>query len=294
MTNKPASLSPDPGLLAGKRLPGMGKVVWHGRWSLRTIALSYLTVLLIIPLLVILQDGLREGLGGLWYQVSLPIARSALWLTLWTAAVMTVINTLMGALTAYVIVRYEFPGKSLLNGLIDLPLAIPTLVTGVMLVVLFGPQQALGAWLKETWNFKVIFAPPGIILALLFITFPFVVRAVQPVLLSLDRTQEDAAATLGANAWTIFRRITLPPLILPLASGALLSFARAIGEFGSIVIVAGNIPFYSQTAAVYVLGEVESENRLGASAVSIVMVAIAFGMILFVDWLQHRSPRPTA
>ena len=117
------------------------------------------------------------------------------------------------------------------------------------------------------------------------------VRTVQPVLHSLDRVQEDAAATLGAGAWTIFRRITLPPLVLPLASGALLSFARAIGEFGAIVIVAGNIPMYSQTAAVYVLGEVESENRLGASAVSMVMVAIALALMLVVDWLQRRSRR---
>jgi sulfate transport system permease protein len=245
--------------------------------------------MLIIPLVIIFRDGLREGVSGFWAQVTTPIAWHALKLTLWTAGVMTAINTFMGALTAYVLVRYDFPGKSILNSIIDLPLAIPTLVTGVMLVVLFGPQQALGAWLKEEFGLSIIFAPPGIILALLFITFPFVVRAVQPVLLNLDRTQEDAAATLGAGAGTIFRRITLPPLILPLTSGALLSFARAIGEFGSIVIVAGNIPLYSQTAAVYVLGEVESENRLGASAVSVVMIAIAFSLIMLVDWLQHRS-----
>ncbi len=259
-----------------------------GRWGLRTAALTYLTLMLIIPLAVIFQDGLREGLSGLWEQVTAPIAWSALMLSLWTSAVMTVINTVMGALTAYVLVRYEFPGKSLLNSIIDVPLAIPTLVTGVMLVVLFGPQQALGAWLKEEFDFSIIFAPPGIILALLFITFPFVVRAVQPVLIDMDQTQEEAATTLGARGWSIFRRITLPPLVLPLASGALLSFARAIGEFGAIVIVAGNIPLYSQTAAVYVLGEVESENRLGASAVSIVMVAIAFSLILLVGWLQRR------
>jgi sulfate transport system permease protein len=259
-----------------------------GRLGIRTIALSYLVVMLIIPLAVIFQDGLREGIGEFWAQVTSPIAWSALVLTLWTSAIMTVVNTIMGTLTAYVVVRYEFPGKSLLNSIIDLPLAIPTLVTGVMLVILFGPQQALGAWLKEELGFSIIFAPPGIILALLFITFPFVVRAVQPVLIDLDRTQEDAAATLGAKGWTVFRRITLPHLILPLASGALLSFARAIGEFGAIVIVAGNIPLYSQTAAVYVLGEVESENRLGASAVSMVMVAISFSLILVVGWLQRR------
>ncbi|MCO6452350.1 MAG: sulfate ABC transporter permease subunit [Caldilineales bacterium] len=257
------------------------------QWGVRAAAFTYLALLLIIPLLVILQDGLSEGLLGLYEQISKPVAWSALKLTLWTAAVMVVINTVMGTLTAFVLVRYEFPGRSLINAIVDLPLAIPTLVTGVMLVVLYGPQQALGAWLKNTLSFQIIFAPPGIVLALLFITFPFVVRAVQPVLLELDRAQEDAAATLGANSWTIFRRVTLPPLILPLTSGALLSFARAIGEFGAIVIVAGNFPFYSQTAAVYVLGEVESDNRLGASAMSIVMMGIAFSAIALVALIQR-------
>lgn len=263
------------------------QVPW-GRWGVRAVALSYLLVMLLIPLTVIFRDGLQNGLSGLWQSVSAPLAWHALKLTLWTAAVMVIINMIMGMLTAYVLVRYNFPGKGLLNALVDLPLAIPTLVTGVMLVVLYGPQQALGAWLAEQWGLRIIFAPPGIILALLFITFPFVVRAVQPVLLSLNRDQEYAAATLGAGPWTIFWRITLPPLVLPLMSGGLLSFARAVGEFGAIVIVAGNIPFYSQTAAVYVLGEVESENRAGASAMSVVMLAIAFSLILLVDWLQRR------
>ncbi len=204
---------------------------------------------------------------------------------------MTLINAVMGTLTAYVLVRYDFPGKGILNALVDMPLAIPTMVTGVMLVVLYGPQQALGSWLQQGLGLQLIFAPPGIILALLFITYPFVVRTLQPVLMTLDRAQEDAAATLGAGGWTIFRKVTLPALALPLVSGALLSFSRAIGEFGAIVIVAGNIPFYSQTAAVYVLGEVESENRLGASAVSVVMVAAALVLMLLVTWLQRRSSR---
>jgi sulfate transport system permease protein len=214
-------------------------------------------------------------------------------LTLRTSAIMVVINTIMGTLTAYVLVRYEFPGKSLLNALVDLHLAIPTLVTGVMLVILYGPQQPLGGWLERVLGWRVIFASPGIVLALLFVTFPFVVRAVQPVLLGLDRTVEDAAATLGAGPWTIFRRVTLPPLILPLTSGALLSFARAVGEFGAIIIVAGNIPLRSQTAAVYVWGEVESANRFGASAVSVALLTIAFTLVLVVDLiqsLQEASP----
>lgn len=274
--------------LAGKKQAPL--FPW-GQLGIRALAFSYLMLLLLIPLLVILQDGLREGIGEFWRQITLPMAWNALKLTLWTSAIMTVINTIMGTLTAFVLVRYDFPGKRILNGIIDLPLAIPTLVTGVMLVILFGPQEVLGAWLKERFDFSVIFAPPGIILALLFLTFPFVVRSVQPVLMELDRAQEHAAATLGAEGWTIFRRIILPPLTLPIVTGALLSFARAIGEFGSIVIVAGNIPFVSQTAAVYVFGEVESENRLGASAVSIVMVAIAFGVLMFADALRRRAKK---
>ena len=262
-----------------------------GRLAARGTALTYLLVLLIIPLGVILQDGLQGGLGELWHAVSGKIPLSALWLTLWTAAIMAGINAVMGTLTAYVLVRYNFRGKAVLNGVVDLPLSIPTLVTGVMLVVLYGPQTALGSWLQNNLGWRIIFAPPGIILALLFVTYPFVVRAVQPVLEGLDREPEEAAATLGASAWTTFRRVTLPALLLPVTSGTLLSFARAIGEFGAIVIVAGNIPFRSQTAAVYVLSQVESENRQGASAMSVVMLAISLSLVLLVEWLRARSQK---
>jgi sulfate transport system permease protein len=266
-----------------------------GRFGLRTAALTYLGALLVVPLAVIVADGLRAGLAGLWHAATLPIAWHALYLSLWTALAAALVNAVAGTLAAYVLVRYRFPGKSLLNAVVDLPLAIPTLVTGVMLVGLYGPQTLAGGWLLNVLGWRVIFAPPGIILALLFITFPLVVRAVQPVLASLDLEQEAAAMTLGAAPRTIFRRIALPPLALPIATGALLSFARSIGEFGAIIIVAGNIPLYSQTAAVYVLGEVESENRLGASAVSVVMLALAFGVVLLVDFLQRRrGGRPAA
>jgi sulfate transport system permease protein len=262
-----------------------------GRWALKTAAFTYLAVLLIIPLVVIFRDGLSEGLGGLWHAISLPIAWSALKLTLWTSALMAGINAVMGTMTAYVLVRYTFPGKSVLNAIVDLPLAIPTLVTGVMLVVLYGPQSLIGGWFQEQLGWGIIFARPGIVLALLFINYPFVVRAVQPVLENFEQDAEEAAATLGAGSLTIFFRVTLPALWLPILSGALLSFARAIGEFGSIVIVSGNLPLRTQTAAVYVLGEVESANRQGASAMSIVMLSLAFGLVLFVDWLRQRGQK---
>ncbi len=259
-----------------------------GRWSVRSVAITYLVVMLIIPLLVIVQDGLSAGLDGLWRTIVQPVAWHALALSLWTAAVMAAINAVMGTLTAYVLVRYDFPGKGLFNAVVDLPFAIPTLVVGVMLVILYGPQRALGSWLNQTLGFSIVFAPPGIILALLFITFPLVVRAVQPVLQQLDLDQEEAAATLGAGAWLTFRQVVLPALVAPLAAGTLLSYARAIGEFGAIVVVAGNLPLRSQTAAVYVFGEVESQNQRAASAMSVVMLAIAFGLVVLVDYLQRR------
>lgn len=261
-------------------------------WGVRAAALTYLTLLLILPLAIIVQDGLRGGLGSIARVFTQPVAWHALTLSLWTAAVMAVINAVMGTLAAYVLVRYTFPGKALLNALVDLPFAIPTLVTGVMLVVLYGPQRALGAWLDQNLGLKIIFAPPGIILALLFITFPFVTRAVQPVLQALDRDQEEAAATIGANRLTIARRVILPALAMPLATGALLSFARAIGEFGAIVVVAGNIPLRTQTAAVYVYGEIESENQRAATAMSVVMLLIAFSLVVLVDYLQKREREP--
>jgi sulfate transport system permease protein len=259
-----------------------------GGIAVRALALTYLAVLLIIPLAVIFSDGLRDGIGGMLRSIARPVAWHALTLSLWTAGLMALINAVMGTLTAYVLVRYSFPGKRLLNALVDIPFAIPTLVTGVMLVVLYGPQRALGAWLDQNLGLRIAFAPPGIILALLFITFPFVTRSVQPVLLGLDRDQEEAAATIGAGRWTIFRRVVLPVIAMPLTAGTLLSFARAIGEFGAIVVVAGNIPLRTQTAAVYVFGEVESENRRAASSMSVVMLAIAFGRVVVVDYLQRK------
>ena len=256
-------------------------------YLLRIPALLYLSMMIIVPLFVIIQDGFREGIPGLIHQITLPIAKHAILLTLWTSTLMTIINAVFGLITAYVMVRYEFPGKRLLNAIIDLPLAIPTLVTGIMLVILYGPQETLGNFLLEKLRLQIIFSSPGIVIALLFISFPFVVRNIQPVLQELDLTQEKAAATLGASSWQIFWKVVFPSLALPMLSGSLLSFSRAVGEFGAVVIVAGNIPLKTQTAAVYVLGAVESENRLGASAISILLVSIALIILITANTL-HR------
>ncbi|HYN78184.1 MAG TPA: sulfate ABC transporter permease subunit, partial [Lamprocystis sp. (in: g-proteobacteria)] len=215
--------------------------IQRGRVALRSGVMIYVGALVVLPLAALVQHGLADGLLGLWRAASTPVAVAATWLTLWTAALMAVINAVMGTLTAWALVRYEFPGRGVLSALVDLPFAIPTLVTGVMLVILLGPQSPLGGWLAAH-GLQVAFAPPAIVLALLFITVPFVVRAVEPVLLEQDPAEEEAAYTLGAGAFTVFRRILLPPIAPAILSGTIRSYARALGEFGSIVVVSGNIP----------------------------------------------------
>jgi sulfate transport system permease protein len=257
--------------------------------GLRFIALSYLLVLILIPLAAIFYDGFREGAQVFFSNVLRPGAWAALRLTIWTAALMALLNTLIGTLTAYILVRYRFIGKSVLNSLVDLPFAIPSLVTGVMLVILYGPQGILGEFFLRHFDWQVIFAPPAIILVLLFINFPVVVRSVQPVLEELDISQEEVAATLGASPWKTFFKVVFPGIRPAMISGMLLSFARALGEFGAVVVVAGNLPMRSQTAAVYVWGEIESENRLGASAMSIVLLVVSFFLVMVVDWMQRKK-----
>lgn len=259
-----------------------------GRWGIRGTAITYLSLFIILPLSSIVVSGLREGPITFWHDVTNQLALGALKLTLLTAIVTTIVNMVMGTLTAYVLVRHEFPGRSLLNALIDMPFAIPTLVTGVMLVALYGPQRTLGAWLESN-GLQVIFATPGIVLALLLVTYPFVIRTVQPVLMELDKLQEEAAYTMGATRWTTFRTIVLPTLAPAITTGSLLTFARALGEFGSIIIVAGNIPGRTLTAPVYVYGQLESYNQRGASAMSILLLALSFTLMLVVDWMQRRG-----
>jgi sulfate transport system permease protein len=259
-----------------------------GRWGLRVTAFLYLGFMVALPLATIIRGGFADGLSAFWADVTNPTAFAALKLTLISSVIITIINAGMGTLTAYVLVRFPFPGKGLLNALIDMPFAIPTLVTGVMLVALYGPQRTVGAWLNAH-GIQVIFATPGIVLALLVITYPFVIRAVQPVLMEVEKGQEEAAYTLGASKWTTFRRVVLPTIAPALVTGSLLCFARALGEFGSIVVVAGNIPGITLTAPVYVFGQIESQNQRGASAMSILLLVLSFTLIVTVEWMQGRN-----
>lgn len=260
----------------------------YGARGLRLAAITYLCAFVAVPMLVVSVEGLRGGFAIFWESLTRPAAMSAIWLTVWTAAVMAIINMVMGTMTAYALVRYRFPGKDLLNSLVDLPFAIPTLVTGVMLVLLYGPQTVIGGFFEESLGFRIVFAPPGIIMVLLFVGYPFVIRAVQPVLMTMEANQEEAAQTIGASDWYTFRRVIFPAIRPAVVTGGLLSFARSLGEFGSVLIVAGNIPMKTQMATVYLYGQVEAGNMGAASAVSVVLLLVAFVITLTVDLVESR------
>jgi sulfate/thiosulfate transport system permease protein len=249
----------------------------------RGVAISYLSVVALIPLAAVLLKSLENGTDGFWTAVSNPQAVAALKLTLIASVIVVVINAVFGTLIAWVLVRDEFPGKSVVNSLIDLPFALPTIVAGLTLLAFYGPDSPVGV--------NVAFTRTAVVMALLFVTLPFVVRAVQPVLLELDREMEQAAESLGASRMTVFRRIILPNLAPAIIAGGGLAFARAVGEFGSLVLITGNIPFKTQAASVFIFSQVESDNPVGASAVSVVLLLVALVVLLIFGWLSKRALR---
>jgi sulfate/thiosulfate transport system permease protein len=243
----------------------------------RHFVLGYVVLLVAVPFGALLFFAFRDGIQPFWERITTPVALSAVGLTLWTGLLVGVINAVLGTMTAWVLVRYPFPGKSLLSAAVDLPLAIPTLVAGVMLAVLYGPTSFVGTHLS-LWGIDIIFAKPGIVLALLLVTVPFVVRAVEPVLTELDPAEEEAAIVLGAGPIRTFRTVHLPAILPAAVSGSLRSLGRAMGEFGSIVVVAGNIPEATLTAPVYIFGEIESGQAEGAAAVGALLLMIALAL----------------
>lgn len=255
---------------------------------LRGAGLSYLGVMVVLPLSAMVWQASAPGPAAFWTAVTEPYAWHALKLTFLTAFVMMAVGAVTGTATAWVLVRYEFPGRSLVNALIDLPFAVPTVVTGVMLVALYGPDSVVGAILADA-GWKVIYDQPGIVLALLFVTYPFVIRSVQPVLLAMDRAEEEAAATLGAGPCATFFQVVLPSLWPSILTGSALAFSRALGEYGSVVMVAGNQPLLTRTAPIHVFGEIESGNRHGALAVSAVLLAASLLILVGLHALQRRG-----
>ncbi|HEY5192915.1 MAG TPA: sulfate ABC transporter permease subunit CysT [Solirubrobacteraceae bacterium] len=243
----------------------------------------YLSVLVLLPIAALLTHAASGGTSAFWQAVSSPEAVAALKLTLIVSAIVVAINALFGTLIAWVLVRDEFPGKGIVNSLIDLPFALPTVVAGVVLLALYGKGGPAGI--------DITFTRSAVGLALLFVTLPFVVRSVQPVLIELDRSMEEAASSLGASSLTVFRRIVLPNLVPAILSGVALSFARALGEFGSVVLISGNLPFKTEVGSVYIFNQVENDNVTGAAAVSVVLLACALVVLATMNWLSRRGSR---
>jgi sulfate/thiosulfate transport system permease protein len=245
--------------------------------------MAYLSIVALIPLAAVVAESLDLGLDSFWNAISNPEAVAALRLTLIVSAIVVVINVIAGTLIAWVLVRDEFRGKGIVNSLIDLPFALPTIVAGLTLLAFYGPDSPVGLNVAHT---RV-----SVALALLFVTLPFVVRAVQPVLLELDEEMEQAAKSLGAGRLTVFRRIILPNLTPAIIAGAGLAFARAVGEFGSLVLITGNLPFDTQVASVFIFAQVESDNSAGAAAVSVVLLVVALVVLLIFGWFSKRALR---
>ena len=248
----------------------------------RGLVTAYLSLIVLIPIAALVSQSLDGGLSGFWDSVTSPLALSALKLTLICSVIVVAVNVVAGTALAWVLVRDKFPGKALVNSVIDLPFALPTVVAGITLLALYGTSSPVGI--------DIAFTRAGIVVALLFVTLPFVVRAVQPVLLELDRDMEEAAASLGAGPLTTFRRIIFPNLRPALLAGTALAFARAIGEFGSVILISGNLP-KTQVASLFIFAQIESGNNEGAAAVSVALLVIALVILLLIGRLTHWSLR---
>jgi sulfate/thiosulfate transport system permease protein len=247
------------------------------------IATLWLSIIVLLPLAALVARSFDGGVAHFIDEATSRQAIDALRFTLEVSLAVAAINAVMGTLVAWVLVRDPFPGRSVVNALIDLPFALPTIVAGLTLMILYGPNSPVGI--------NVAFTQAGVALALLFVTLPFVIRAVQPVLIELDREMEEAAASLGASDRVVFLRIVLPNLSPAILSGAALAFARAVGEFGSVVLISGNIPFHTQVASVFVFKQIESDNPIGAAAVSVVLLVISLIVLAGIRGLERWGMR---
>lgn len=277
MSAHPASATSVPApARAGLRLPGLGVGLGGG-----TVVL-YLSIIVLLPLAAVVSEAFSGGLGAFWDQVTSPLALKSLKLTVVCSLIVVVVNGIFGTILAWLLVRDDFPGKSAVNAVIDLPFALPTIVASLTLLTLYGNDSPLGIHLAAT--------QAAVVVALMFVTLPFVVRAVQPLLLEMDREMEAAAASLGAGSFTIFRRIIFPNLLPGLAAGVALAFARALGEFGSVLLFAGGLPD-TTVSSVFIRNQIESGNEVGASAVSVVLLVASLLLLGFVSLIQRWAIR---
>jgi sulfate transport system permease protein len=254
------------------------------RLSLRFGVLAYLAAILLVPVGLVFWRTFEHGFGPAWDAVTTPDARHAFWLTLEIAAISVPLNTIFGVLCALAIVRRRFPGKGLLNAVVDLPLALSPVVAGLAIVLLYGR----GGWL-ESLPFDVLYATPAMVLATIFVSLPFVVREVVPVLREIGTDQEEAAATLGAGAFATFRRVTFPAIRWAVAYGVVLTTARSIGEYGAVRVVSGNIEGKTQTMTLLVQDKYEQFDATGAYAASVVLALIAIATLLLMTVIRPRE-----
>lgn len=243
----------------------------------------FLSIVVALPMAAVIWESTKDGSEGFWEVVSSPQAVAALKLSFGASFVIAAVNGVVGTLIAWVLVRDEFRGKNVVNALIDLPFALPTIVAGLVLLALYGPASPVGI--------DLAFSRTAVVLALLFVTLPFVVRTVQPVLHELDTDMEHAARSLGASDFMVFRRIVIPNILPGVLSGVALAFARAVGEIGSLVIISGSLPFKTEAASVYILSRVESGDRAGAAAVAVVLLVSSFLVILGIGVVRRLTTR---
>jgi sulfate transport system permease protein len=261
-------------------LPGFGLTLGY--------SLTYLSLIVLIPLAALLLRPVELGLGGIWAEVTEPRVLASLRLSFGAALIAAAINAVFGLLIAWVLVRYSFPGKRILDAMIDLPFALPTAVAGIALTALYAPQGWVGRPLAAL-GIQAAFTPLGVVVALTFIGLPFVVRTIQPVLQDVDMAVEEAAASLGATRLQTFLRVILPTILPALITGFALAFARGVGEYGSVIFIAGNMPMVSEIAPLLIVTKLEQYNYAGAAAIGVVMLLASFLMLLAINLTQRWS-----
>ncbi|GAB7389025.1 sulfate ABC transporter permease subunit CysT [Bacillaceae bacterium] len=250
--------------------------------------LTYLSLLVLLPLSVIFVKASSLSWEQFWHTVTAERVAASLRLSFAASLIAAFINAVFGVLLTWVLVRYDFPGKRIVDGLVDLPFALPTAVAGIALTTVYAPTGAIGQYL-DRWGVQAAYTPLGIVIALTFIGLPFVVRTIQPVLQDLDRQYEEAAAVLGANRWQTFRRVVFPPLLPALCTGFSLAFARALGEYGSVVFISGNMPMKTEIAPLLIVTKLEQYDYAGATAIAAVVLLASFLLLLLINWLQWRT-----
>ncbi|MDP9011156.1 MAG: sulfate ABC transporter permease subunit CysT [Pseudomonadota bacterium] len=258
-------------------IPGFGLTLGY--------TMLYLSLLVLIPLSATFIRSLGSGWGHFWAVVTAPRVVASLRLSFGAALLAAAVNTMFGLVVAWVLVRYKFVGKRLIDAIVDLPFALPTAVAGIALTALYAPNGWLGRFLQPL-GIQVAFTPLGVVVALIFISLPFVVRTLQPVLEELDSDVEQAAATLGASEWQTFTRVILPALWPALLTGFALAFARAVGEYGSVIFIAGNMPMKSEIAPLLIITKLEQYDYAGATAIAVVMLVLSFALMLGINALQ--------